>query len=411
MIERRGDQAVQVLAVLDSVAAPHEDAIAMRRWPDLAVCGVVVLSVFLWAAMLIAVAQVKFRGDLRGLLFLGERFYHPQALADVPRVGRVGYDGQFYAAIATDPFLRSPETLKSLDAPAYRATRILVPMVAWFVSLGRPRAAVVAYQGLCWTLSIVAVGVVAVWLRRRGSSPWWALLLAANAGLVTAMFRTTLDGAAVCFVVATLWLAAQDRRGEGLAAAAAGDLCRESSCIVPLALVVHQLGERRYRRALGYAVIPLIPVIAWQAYMQAVWHPNVRLPASVTVPVVALAGKLGAVLRGGHLLPSPEFWGTLGVCLTVAAGVAVAVRRRRFEPDRLVFIAFAVLALFLAPRAYADAYGFSRHLIVAPFLAVPVAAGEPNRWLRALLISGPLAFSITGLLMIVSELRPFFASL
>jgi hypothetical protein len=401
---------VQVLAVLDRVAAPAEDAAAMRRWPDLAVSGVVALSVFLWVAMLITAAQVKFGGDLRGLLFLGERFYHPPALADVPRVGRVGYDGQFYAAIATDPFLRSPETLKSLDAPAYRATRILVPMLAWFVSLGHPRAAVIAYQWLCWTLSIMAVGVVAMWLRRRGGSPWCALLLVANAGLVTAMFRTTLDGAAVCFVVAALWLAGQARHGGGLVAAAAGNLCRESSCIVPLVLAVRQLRERRYRWALGYAVIPFIPVIAWQAYLQVVWHPNLRLPASVTVPVVALAGKVAALLRGGNLLFSQEFWGTLAVCLTVAAGVAVAVRRGRFEPDRLVFIAFAVLALFLAPRAYADAYGFSRHLIVAPFLAVPLAAGEPSRWLRALLLSGPLAFSATGLLMIAGELRPFFAS-
>jgi hypothetical protein len=382
----------------------------MRRWPDPAVSGVVAVSLLLWTAMLIAVAQVKFGGDLRGLLFLGERFYHPQAMADIPRVGRVGYDGQFYAAIATDPFLRSPETLKALDAPAYRATRILVPMLAWLVSFGQPGAAIVAYQGLCWTLSIVAVGVVAVWLRRKGRSPWWALLLAANAGLVTAMFRTTLDGAAICLVVATLWLAAAGSHGEGLLAAAAGDLCRESSCVVPLALAVRELRERKYRRALRYAILPFLPFLAWQAYMQAVWHPNVRLPASVTIPVVALAGKAAAVLGGGHLLFSQEFWGTLGVCLTVLAGVAVAARRGRFEPDRLVFIAFAALALFLAPRAYADAYGFSRHLMVAPFLAVPLAAGEPSRWLRAVLLSGPVAFSCTGLLMIVSELRPFLAS-
>jgi hypothetical protein len=64
----------------------------------------------------------------------------------------------------------------------------------------------------------------------------------------------------------------------------------------------------------------------------------------------------------------------------------------------------------LAPRAYADAYGFSRHLIVAPFLAVPLAAGEANRAVRALLLAGPVAFSIAGLVMIVSELRPFLAA-
>ena len=383
----------------------------MRSRANHAVLGVAGTVLVVWAALIAAAAHSKFGGDPRGLLFLGERFYHPPALADIPRVGRFGYDGQFYAALAADPFLRSPETVKALDAPAYRATRILVPMLAWLVSLGRPAVAVVAYQGLCWVLSILAIATVAAWLRREGGSPWWALGLAANAGLVTAMFRTTLDGAAVCLVVATLWLARTGRHREAVAAGAAGNLCRETSCVVPLALALHELAGGRYRRALGYAVVPLVPALAWQAYMRAVWHPSVRLPASVGVPAVALVNKAVAVAGGRGMLLSQEFWGTLAVCLTVLAGLAVAARRDRLEPERLMFVAFAVLALVLAPRAYADAYGFSRHLIVAPFLALPLAATERTLWVRALLLSGPVAFSIAGLLMVVGELRPFLALL
>jgi hypothetical protein len=376
---------------------------------DRAVLGVVGAALLLWLLLIAAVAHLKFGGDPRGLLFLGEKFSHPPALAGVPRAGRFGYDGQFYAAVATDPFLRSPETLRSLDAPAYRATRILVPMLAWLVSLGRPAVAVVAYQALCWTLSILAVALVAAWLRREGRSPSWALLLAVNAGLVTAMLRTTLDGAAVCFVVAALWFARAGRHRQAVAASAAGNLCREVSCVVPLALALHEVAGRRYRRAVVYATVPLIPVVAWQAYMRAVWHPNVRFPASVGAPAVALVQKALAVLSGPGLLASQEFWGTIAACLTVIAGLAVAARRGRLEPERIVFVAFALLALVLAPRAYADAYGFSRHLIVAPFLALPLAAGEPNRWVRALLLSGPIAFAVTGALMIGGELRPFLA--
>jgi hypothetical protein len=77
---------------------------------------------------------------------------------------------------------------------------------------------------------------------------------------------------------------------------------------------------------------------------------------------------------------------------------------------RLVFVAFAVLALFLAPRAYADVYGFSRHLIAAPFLAVVLAAREDSRSVRVLLASVAAAFSLAGLLMIAGELRPLIGS-
>jgi hypothetical protein len=382
----------------------------MRKSAALSIAGVTVMAALTWAALIAAVAQAKFGGDPRGLLFLGTRFYHPPAFAGIPRVGRFGYDGQFYAALAIDPFLRSHETVKALDAPAYRATRILVPMAAWLVALGRPQAAIVAYQGLCWALSILAVAIVAAWLRREAGSPWWALLLAFNAGLVTAMLRTTLDGAAVFFVVAALWLARRSQHGGAVPTAAAGNLCREISCIVPLAQAVHELAGRRWKRAFAYAVLPLLPVLAWQVYMRAVWHPNFRLPSSVGTPAVALVGKVMAVLAGRGFMLSQEFWATLAVCLTVVAGIAVAARRGRFEPPSMVFIAIAALAVVLAPRAYADAYGFSRHLIVAPFLAVPLAAGEANRWVRALLLAGPVAFSIAGLVMIVSELRPFLAA-
>jgi hypothetical protein len=383
----------------------------MRRHLDPAVLGVAAITLVVWGVLLMVVAQVKFAGDPRGFLFLGEKLHHPDALAGIPRCGRYGYDGQFYAALATDPFLRSPDTVKALDAPAYRASRILLPMIAWCATLGHPRAAVVAYQVLSWTLSVLAVVVVSLWLRQEGRSPWWGLLLVFTAGLVTAIFRSTQDGAAVLLIVATLWLAGRHRHGWALGAASAAILCRETGYAAPLAVAVHELVERRYRRALQYVVVPLVLQLAWQAYLQATWHPNFGLPASVAFPVVALVGKVAAVLGARPILFSQEFWGTLAACLTVLSGLVVGFGKRRFEPERLVLIAFAFLAVFLAPRAYADVYGFSRHLIAAPFLAVVIAAREDSRWARVLLLSAPVAFSIAGLLMIAGELEPLIGSL
>lgn len=383
----------------------------MRRHLDLAVLGVAAITLVVWGVLLMVVAQVKFAGDPRGFLFLGEKLYHPDALAGIPRCGRYGYDGQFYAALATDPFLRSPDAVKALDAPAYRASRILLPMIAWCATLGNPRAAVVAYQVLSWTLSVLAVVVVSLWLRQEGRSPWWGLLLVFTAGLVTAIFRSTHDGAAVLLIVATLWLAGRHRHGWALGAASAAILCRETGYAAPLAVAVHELVERRYRRALQYVLVPLVLQLAWQAYLQATWHPNFGLPASVAFPVVALVGKVAAVLGARPILLSQEFWGTLAACLTVLSGLVVGFGKRRFEPERLVLIAFAFLAVFLAPRAYADVYGFSRHLIAAPFLAVVIAAREDSRWVRVLLLSAPVAFSIAGLLMVAGELEPLIGSL
>ncbi len=72
-------------------------------------------------------------------------------LATVPASN--GYDGQFYAQIALDPLLRSPELANVLDAPTYRARRILTPATATVFGLGDPWWTLQAYALLnvfCW---------------------------------------------------------------------------------------------------------------------------------------------------------------------------------------------------------------------------------------------------------------------
>jgi len=98
-----------------------------------------------------------------------------------PRAGD-GYDGQFYFYLAQDPFLTRPATAASLDN-TFRVRRVLYPLLAWALSLGQ-RAA------LPWVLLLINVAAaaatiaLAAWAAaRRGRSAWWALALAAYAGV------------------------------------------------------------------------------------------------------------------------------------------------------------------------------------------------------------------------------------
>ena len=54
--------------------------------------------------------------------------------------GAAGYDGLYYAQIAYDPTLRSPELPRAMDNFAYRARRILPPALAWLFAAGQPAA-------------------------------------------------------------------------------------------------------------------------------------------------------------------------------------------------------------------------------------------------------------------------------
>jgi len=53
-----------------------------------------------------------------------------QGLPIATVAGSNGYDGQFYIQIALDPLLRGAKLQQVLDAPAYRARRILAPAIA-----------------------------------------------------------------------------------------------------------------------------------------------------------------------------------------------------------------------------------------------------------------------------------------
>ena len=80
---------------------------------------------------------------LTALIKFGERLEHRRlpSVQAVPRriyADSIGYDGQFYAQLAVDPLLGDPGIGVALDAPAYRARRILFSWTAYLAGLGRP---------------------------------------------------------------------------------------------------------------------------------------------------------------------------------------------------------------------------------------------------------------------------------
>ena len=107
--------------------------------------------------MFFFIAAKRYGGDMRGFLDLGQNIPHPSALADAPKPSLDGYDGQFYVALATDPLIRHRETGESLDNPAFRGSRAMIPLLAWILAAGNAGTAVYTYELLCWALGCAAI--------------------------------------------------------------------------------------------------------------------------------------------------------------------------------------------------------------------------------------------------------------
>jgi hypothetical protein len=156
-------------------------------------------------------------------------------LATVPPSS--GYDGQFYAQIALDPFLRGPELASVIDAPAYRARRILTPATAAVLGLGNPWWTLQAYallNVLCW----FALGLLLYWQLApdvRFAFVRWAGCMF-SLGVLDSVRQSLVDLPTLLLLVLAVDASKQARSGRSLLWLALASLAKEISLLGALAL-------------------------------------------------------------------------------------------------------------------------------------------------------------------------------
>lgn len=384
-------------ALLERARPPATTAVrAVRARPALVLGG---LTFVLWAWILSSAADRSFGGDLRGLVHFGPRFGTADPFPGAPTSGTSGYDGQFYAVLATDPFLTRPETLERLDTPSFRANRILIPMAAWVLAFGRSGAAVWTYMGLCWLLTLATVPLVARWLEEEGTSGWWAGLLLLNAGLAVSVLRVTLDGAALFLLLAALHEHRRERTTGAALAASAAALTREVFLLGGFAMAGVEALRRRWKRAAILGLSPLLALGLWRLRVVAVTESTAKpLTRIFALPFRWIPVKLGQL---GELHRSaPEwFWAEVAGLAALALGVAAALRllpRVGRNAVALTLLGFSGLALVLSHDVYEVIDGYARILVAIPVLCLVLSGGvELSRrmrwWLRGVALLATVA--------------------
>jgi len=363
------------------------------------------IATLVWVLVVSSIADFRYDGDLRALLCVGEETHHPAAFDTVPTAGPWGYDGQQYGALATDPFLRQQDTVKALDNPSYRATRVMIPLLAWLLAVGNPTTALVIYQVLCWGLGLGSVLLVARWLADEDRSPWWALLLVTSTGLAAAIIRSTPDAAALLFMLAALWLHARHRPWLALLLACAAVLARETSYLAALAVALDELRHRRFSIAAAFASVPLALLVGWQFYLRSVLGSAFATGTSnFSVPFTWVPAKLASVFAGAGIWWM-ELLGLCAVAATALAMVVVAAKPSSWSAPELSFLSFGALGLFLSYNVYCETWAYARALVPLPFLAVLIAGRQPDRLRRWVVLSVPLFYLLSGAAMARGEVH------
>lgn len=292
---------MEMTGVLSRPTSPVWKRAARSPWT---VAVLVLLVNGLWMAQLFAMH----RHDARYFIYMGQKFsqqsHTSAAIAWVPGLRtertQLGFDGQFYYFIAVDPV--HARDYMDQYGPAYRYTRVLYPLLARALALGR--ADLIPYTLVLINWLAIAAGtlIVALWLRRKRKSPWFALAYGLYPGLSFSLERDLTEPLA--FALVALGMYAFEFAGKRRIIAASGCfalavLARESVALFPVAyglvLVADGFtggkGEPRVRWRDGGVMIALslLPLVMYKGFL-LIWLGSLGSPADSTPRVIPFQG-------------------------------------------------------------------------------------------------------------------------
>jgi hypothetical protein len=348
-------------------------------------CLLPALAAAAWHALLLAGYLLPLGGDPSMLVCVakesaGQWPYEAIGLG----LSRDGFDGQYYYALARNPWQRH---LTRLDRPAYRHARILYPACAWLLSgggnplwllLALPAVNVLAAAGLAWLGALLAI--------HYGRSAWWGFLLPVALNVAMPAMRDLTDPVAA--LTACGLLAAWLLRWPGwvvFAWAAAAMLAREQNAVVVLIVLAAALVHRRWATA-GGLVASLLLLVGWFAFLVGAYRSSPFGSNNVALP---FAGMLDHWLRP-DTFPSPRARITQGLgMLTLGVQIILCVATAFFRVHRsvkLLALAGALLAVVAGSAVYGDEWSYLRVFYWMPLAVWVGSVSSGLRW-PALLLS------------------------
>lgn len=301
-----------------------------------------------------------------------------------------GYDGQFYAQIALSPSLRDPAFDTALDAPAYRARRILGPFLAHWAGFGRPWLVLNAFA-----LLNVASWLGFAWLlwreisdtSRIGCARWLACVL--SLGVLDSVRQSLVDLPALLLLVMAVRQSRIASATRTSVVLALSNLAKETNLLASLALLAWPRPCRQRLLALAACAIP---IALWAIYV-AQRFPSSPLTSgsgNFTWPFLGAAAQLvqsARELSSGNS-DSRHLFGVLGIAGLTLQAVVLWRHRAPDAPWWRIGAVYSVLLLFLGPwvwTGYWAAFRAVLPLTIAFNLLLPA-----GRWFWPLLILGNL---------------------
>jgi hypothetical protein len=299
-----------------------------------------------------------------------------------------GYDGQFYAQLAVEPDVLSPDLQHALDNPAYRSRRILLPVVAHVLGGGRPG----------WVLNIYALLNVAAWLALawvwwrevdanspRGAAIWLACMLSLGALDSVRLSLTDLPAMLALVLAVLATQRARPRLAAGLLLA--GGFVRETCLLAAGLLRVAGDDSRRGKwRTWLLRGAAVLPVILWCGWLRGV-IPGNAAGQNFAWPGVGLARHLYgcAGQLGAGDFDSRYVFGLLGALGLAYQSIFVLQRWRHADAWTRLGLPFAALFWLLSAYVFSGYWAAARACLPLTFAYNRMLPNDRAFWPRLIL--------------------------
>lgn len=319
-------------------------------------------------------------GDPLALVTIGTQF------SERAPNGTEGYDGQFNYYIARDPSTAA----HYIDVPAYRFQRILLPGIGWLLSFGNP--ALIPYIFLFVGMISLAAGTALTerLLVEHGVSRWYALAYGLTIGTFGSARLSLPEPLAYALALGGVWLFLRERWLWSAALFALAALARETTLLIPAACGLYLLQQRKWRVAIPFGLITLVPFAIWQGILYThfgtfgVGSGGAKATGFEMIPFTGITRiitdvpaetRLSVLLIFGVLLIPfvliPTFWGLLRCWKDWRQG--------RFDLYTWLLLTNAAIMPFVPFSTYREPLGILRFIVGLQIAVILYAAERHNR--------------------------------
>lgn len=212
-----------------------------------------------------------------------------------------GYDGQFYAQLATDPTLQKEEFVTAIDSPSMRSRRILLPTLAYVLGFGQPGWILQVYASLNLIFWFLLAALVKEFLPEdpshwRQFSRWFGILF--NLGALEGVRLALLDLPSLVFILLAIraWKKNREKTGSGWALAAL--FTRETSILAMAGFPkLESFQKKPWLRGLASGFLLLGLYSVWLFYIHMRFIPHAGTSGNIDWPFSALLSSTQTALQ------------------------------------------------------------------------------------------------------------------